>query len=267
MDEDGQYIIPQKAILKEAVRHSGNEIKRILSAHNSNETLTGETIEVEKDLQAFGAIDESVKTVLDSCNLLRYLCQKARKTHYLTHFERLTVLYVFGHLGEEGQNFIHKVMSFTLNYSYHVTQKFILKCPEKPISCLKLREQYKQISAEIGCSCAFKRAKDCYPSPVLHALRKSEDNEQITMPVSRTLSANKRVQLKAELNVTGKVQQITEKMQELRKQKRSLERSLRKCEQELDEIFDDAGTDSMEIKTGLLTRRKTENGEEWFIAL
>ena len=82
-----------------------------------------------------------------SCNLIRFLCQKAKTVHYLNHCERLSILYVFGHLGEEGKEFIHKIMSFTLNYSYQVTQKFILKCPEKPVSCLKLREQYKQISA------------------------------------------------------------------------------------------------------------------------
>ena len=111
--------------------------------------------------------------------------------------------------------FIHKVMSFTLNYSYQVTQKFVLKCPEKPISCLKLREQYKQISAEIGCSCGFRRTKNCYPSPVLHALKNTEENEQITVPVSKTIPTDKQKIMKTEISASSRAQEIAGKMMEL----------------------------------------------------
>ena len=55
-------------------------------------------------------------------------------------------------MGDEGREFVHTVMAFTLNYQYDTTEKFILKIPEKPISCAKLREQYKLITAEYGCS-------------------------------------------------------------------------------------------------------------------
>ncbi len=158
-------------------------------------------------------------------------------------------------------------MSFTLNYSYQTTQKFILRCPEKPVSCLKLREQYKQISAEIGCSCNFKRTKNCYPSPVLHALKNAEENDQITMPVSKTIPANKQNALKEEINVSAKAQTIAEKMMELRKQRRNLDKALRKYEQELSDIFDDSDTDNMEIKMGLLVRRRNGEKTEWVIEL
>ena len=266
---DFQYDEPQKSILNEFVKHSGNTIKKILAA-NKAETLyeqEHEHTEVNRDLKGFGPICDSVRTVLNSCNLLRYLCQKSRNTHYLNHFERLTVLYVFGHLGEEGRAFVHKIMSFTLNYSYQTTQKFILRCPEKPVSCLKLREQYKQISAEIGCSCNFKRTKNCYPSPVLHALKNAEENDQITMPVSKTIPANKQNELKEEINVSAKAQTIAEKMMELRKQRRNLDKALRKYEQELSDIFDDSDTDNMEIKMGLLVRRRNGEKVEWVIEL
>lgn len=269
LDMDFQYYEPQKSILNEFVKHSGNTIKKILAA-NKAETLyeqEHEHTEVNRDLKGFGPICDSVRTVLDSCNLLRYLCQKSRNTHYLNHFERLTVLYVFGHLGEEGRAFVHKIMSFTLNYSYQTTQKFILRCPEKPVSCLKLREQYKQISAEIGCSCNFKRTKNCYPSPVLHALKNAEENDQITMPVSKTIPANKQNELKEEINVSAKAQTIAEKMMELRKQRRNLDKALRKYEQELSDIFDDSDTDNMEIKMGLLVRRRNGEKVEWVIEL
>ena len=143
----------------------------------------------------------------------------------------------------------------------------LLKCPEKPISCLKLREQYKQISAEIGCSCGFKRTKNCYPSPVLHALKNTEENEQITMPVSKTIPTDKQKIMKTEISASSRAQEIAGKMMELRKQKRNLDRTLMKCEQELSEIFDDSNTDSMEIKMGLLVRRKTNERTEWVIEL
>lgn len=60
---------------------------------------------------------------------------KAATTGYLSHFERLSVLYVFGHMGDEGKEFVHTVMGFTLNYQYSITQKFITKLPEKPVLC------------------------------------------------------------------------------------------------------------------------------------
>lgn len=261
--------IPQTELFDDVVKYSVNIIKKIISANHTAESIDVKKkyTEVDKNLDDFQITSEAVRTVMLSCNLIRFLCQKAKTVHYLNHCERLSILYVFGHLGEEGKEFIHKIMSFTLNYSYQVTQKFILKCPEKPVSCLKLREQYKQISAEIGCSCGFKRTKNCYPSPVLHALKNAEENEQITMPVSRVISTDKQKIMKTEINAVSRAQEIAEKMMELRKQKRSLDRSLVKCEQELAEIFNDSNTDSMEIKMGLLTRRKAGTKTEWIIEL
>lgn len=267
LDSEYQHYNPQKKILEDIVLYSCNEIKRIISSHKSNVEFSQRHIEVDREIREFEPISETVRTVLDSCKLLRYLCQKARTTHYLPHFERLTILYVFGHLGDEGKEFVHKVMSFTLNYSYQTTQKFILRCPEKPISCLKLREQYKQLSAEIGCSCNFKRTKNCYPSPVLHALKNAEESKDITMPLSRSLPVNKQDILKEEINAGAKAQSIAEKMMELRKQRRNIDKTLRKYEKELADIFDDSQTDSMEIKMGLLVRRKNGEKTEWVIEL
>ena len=148
----------------------------------------------EIDLSVFQDISENVREVLKGCRLMGYLCNRAVKTGYLTHFERLSVLYVFGHLGEDGKQFVHMVMSHTLNYQYNTTEHFIRLIPDKPISCVKLREQYKQITAECGCNCDFKRSKNCYPSPVLHAILLSSDlQKDVTIPTSRTMtSANEK---------------------------------------------------------------------------
>ena len=150
MTKDFQSIKMDKIYLEDLAQFSLMAVKRIIAFHNNAEPVKDEKM-VDTNLDGFGELPNSVKVVLERCNLMRYLCQKAKTTGYLTHFERLSVLYVFGHLGEEGKLFVHTVMEFTLNYQYHVTDKFIQKLPAKPVSCLKLREQYKQITAEYGC--------------------------------------------------------------------------------------------------------------------
>lgn len=153
---------------------------------------------VEIDLKEFGDIPENLLEILSKCSLMRYLCHKTLKTCYLTHFDRLSVLYVFGHMGESGREFFHQVMSYTLNYQHIVTERFIQRIPAKPVSCIKLREQYKMITAEYGCNCNFRQNKNCYPSPVLHAIFRSSDlPEGITMPASRSVTEEKAKKAKA----------------------------------------------------------------------
>ena len=171
-------------------------------------------------------------------------------------------------------------MGFTLNYQYSTTQKFITKLPEKPVSCVKLREQYKLITAEYGCSCNFKRTKNCYPSPVLHAIKNSDDEQSdITVPMSHTMSKAKEEKVYEEINIHKQTEKLaqrivhkqTEKLAqrivELKKQKRGLDKSIRKTEAELQTIFDNAGIDCLEITMGLLVRRKKGEAYEWLIEL
>lgn len=281
--ETGEPYWPQQEVIDGIVRYPLHALKKAIASGRNEKTMgidgqsrqqQGKTQQAwdgsgnaGKDLEGFEVMHDAVRKVLEECNLMRYLCQKARKTCYLTHYERLSILYVFGHIGAEGKEFVHKVMSFTMNYSEHVTQKFIMRCPEKPVSCIKLREQYKRISAEIGCTCRFRRTKHCYPSPVLHALQKSEENTSVTMPLSRTVPADKQKIMKNEINTASRAQEIAEKLIELRKQKQSLDKAVRKCEQELAVLFDDNVTDSMEIKIGLLVRKKEGDKVEWRIEL
>ena len=166
------------------------------------------------------------------------------------------------------ERFLHQVMSYTLNYSYNVTERFIRKKPEKPVSCLKLRDQYKKITAEIGCNCSFKRAKNCYLSPVLHAISGTPDLESgVTLPTARTLTKEKEKRVKEEMNIHSKAQALACQIQDIKKQRRGLDRAIRKAEQELKVIFDQAGIDELEIEIGLLTRRRTENGYEWVVEI
>ena len=248
-------------------RHPLSKVKRIIAmeSNHSNEpdsessSSTGKNKLADEDISAFGEVPSSVAEVLSRCNLIRYLCRKSLDTGYLTHFERLTVLYVFGHMGDEGREFIHQVMRYTMNYRYNVTEKFIRKCPEKPISCVKLRDQYRQITAEIGCNCTFKRRAHCYPSPVLHAISKSADNpEQITLPVSSTLTKVKKQEVADKLNIHKNTQRILSEIVDLKKQKRKIDSLIKKQEKELEKIFDEAGIDRLEIEMGTLVRVRSK---------
>ena len=77
---------------------------------------------IELDYKKLGNINDAVLQVLKECTLMRYLVNKAVTTGYLTHQERMSILYVFGHLGEAGKDFVHTVMEKTINYQYMVTQ-------------------------------------------------------------------------------------------------------------------------------------------------
>jgi len=224
--------------------------------------------EIVLDYSKLPVMNNSIKLVLEKCALMRYLVNKAMSSGYLTHFERQSVLYVFGHIGDEGKEFVHTVMRFTLNYQYLVTQKFINRIPEKPISCIKLREQYKQITAECGCNCVFRKMKKCYPSPVLHALIENTDgNQTITIPASRLLTESSKEKVYEELSAHTELQGLAEKLVELSKQKRGIDKALKKIEEQLNAVFDNADTDCMEVDIGMLTRRRKECGYEWMIEM
>lgn len=159
-------------------------------------------------------------------------------------------------------------MSHTLNYQYHTTERFIERIPAKPVSCIKLREQYKQVTAEYGCSCTFKRSKNCYPSPVLHAIALSNHVDTgVTLPTSRTLTKENEKKVLDEINIYKKVQELANKILEMKKQKRGIDAAILKIEKELEKIYDNAKVDCLEMEMGMLVRRRTEKGYEWLIEI
>lgn len=268
LDECFSPVTDYKSFFSGIAKCSLNAIRKILGMYISEVKEKRELKEVDHSLEKFGNIPDTVRIVLEKCSLMRYLCQKAAATGYLSHFERQSVLYVFGHMGEAGREFVHTVMGFTLNYQYNTTEKFITKIPDKPVSCVKLREQYKLVTAEYGCNCCFKQTKNCYPSPVLHAIKNSgEERSEITVPMSHTISKAKEEKVYEELNIHRQTEKLAQRIVELKKQKRGLDKSIRKIEDELQKIFDNAGIDCLEIEMGMLVRRKKGDIYEWLIEL
>ena len=267
LDEGGNPVMDIDIFADGVAKTALSDIKKVL-ASIADPTDNLEKKEVDTNLTVFGDIEPEIRKVLENCSLMRYLCQKSVKTGYLTHFERLSVLYVFGHIGDEGKRFVHKIMSFTLNYKHGVTEHFIGKIPQKPVSCVKLRDQYKHQTAEFGCSCVFTKDKNCYPSPVLHAISLSPDARvQVTLPTSRTLTKEKETRVKEEMNIHTKAQELAGKIFECKKQKRAIDNDIHKLERELGTLFDSHGIEFLELPMGILTRRKSEKGVEWVIEI
>ena len=114
----------------------------------------------------------------------------------------------------------------------------------------------------------FKRTKNCYPSTVLHAIEKnSGESSDITLPVSRHVSEEKKQAMYQELNIHAQVQDLAEKIVEFRRQKKGLDKSIEKIEKELHAIFDNARIDCMEVSMGILVRRKKGENYEWVIEI
>lgn len=267
MDDSGNPIADLNCFLDSLSKNSLNAVKKVLAKNmGMKEDIQEKT--VDTNLAVFGQVEEVIAEILKKCNLMRYLCQKAVKTGYLSHAERLSVLYVFGHLGNEGHEFVHQVMSHTLNYQYNTTERFIQRIPAKPVSCVKLREQYKQITAEYGCSCTFKRSKNCYPSPVLHAIALANHvNAEVTLPTSRTLTKENERKVLDEINIHKKAQELASRILEMKKQKRGIDAAISKVEKELEKLYDNANIDCLEVEMGMLVRRKKEHGYEWLIEI
>ncbi|MBC5713190.1 hypothetical protein H8S17_03030 [Roseburia sp. BX1005] len=267
VDSEGQILENQKDILHHAVTYSISKLKRIIAA-NTGEQLSIKTEQEIIDKDEYKNYGEMIQLVLLNCGLARHLYQKAKSTGYLTHSERLTILYIFGHLGESGKGFVHTVMEFTLNYQYSVTQRYISKLPDKPISCNKLREQYKQLTAQVGCNCRFVKTRDCYPSPVLHALKNAKDiPKDINLPTSQSKTKSDDNKICKQVNIHKQASEIAAKLVELRRQERGVKKAIDKQQESLNELFDTAGVDCLEIDIGLLIRRKVEEGYEYSIEI
>ena len=70
-----------------------------------------------------------------------------------------------------------------------------------------------------------------------------------------------------EINIHKKVQDLAVRIVEMKKQKRGVEKAILKVENELEQIYDQAGVDCLEVDMGLLVRRKKDQGYEWLIEI
>lgn len=204
-----------------------------------------------------------VENLLSGCKVINYLVNKARDTHYLNNSERITLLYTLGHLGQEGKDFLHKVISNCINYDYDYTEKQIRKMKSSPISCPKIREKHEDFALDIGCNCNFKIPYKGYPSPVLHAFKQPK-----TWPFQSPSLNEKSTINQDNSTIPESISGDLKKYIELKKQLGGVEKSIHRIEEGMSSYFDKAGTESIITEYGLLERkRKAGNKFEWTIKL
>ena len=125
LDRDGNPLQEQMAALSEVGHITQKKVEEILFP-----------LTVKSDV-SLPKKEETplVESMLSGCKVINYLVDKAKKTHYLNNSERVTLLYTLGILGQEGKDFLHKVISNCINYDYDYTEKQIKKMKSFPISC------------------------------------------------------------------------------------------------------------------------------------
>ncbi|HPG58080.1 MAG TPA: CRISPR-associated primase-polymerase type A1 [Candidatus Wallbacteria bacterium] len=118
--------------------------------------------------------DLSVETraLIGSCPVLSFLVKKARHEKYLTHEERLVILYTVGFAGAGAAADIHRIISECSDYRESVTAHFIGTKRENCMGCYRIRQRLPEIARLTKCSCEFRLAdSQTYPSPLLHINR------------------------------------------------------------------------------------------------
>ncbi len=207
-----------------------------------------------------------IRRIFKGCALMRYLTHKAQATGFLRHTERVAILYSLVHIGPEGAEMIHKIISYCVNYDPDYTQRRIDKVKPSPISCNRLQETLPQTTAALNCHCHFKlRGTGRYPSPVLHA----GETALSAMHTWGVSSSKTSASTPPEPEPKGsEVDQAVKKLIELKRQYRGVLKGIKKIEERLEQLMDAAGTDRLETHQGFLVRRKNDAGETiWTIEI
>lgn len=203
-----------------------------------------------------------ISRLLSGCKVIGYLANKARDTHYLDNAERVTLLYTLGFMGDEGNAFLHKVISNCINYDYEYTERQIRRKKSFPISCGRIKEKHESIALEVGCDCNLRLPRGGYPSPILHALQGKN-----AWPVSdRSLSLNTSAgpgNPESGNNITLCLRRYIE----LKRQLVGVEKSLSRIETEMSGIMTQMGKNCVETEFGMLERREHGLNTEWIIKL
>ena len=227
--------------------------------------------------------DAPVKMVLEKCNVLRYLSNKAENSGDLTHYERIVILCTLGHLGAAGKHYIHNIIGKSPNYSRHVTEKWIRRLKPFPISCPKIREMLCDITPSVGCYCEFPKRKNSYPTPILHADPDAiiKLREEMATASSDKIAEDRKAEIMAEkqeeaLAASEKRQDqpanlsIDEPLRDYLELKRSLREinlKINQTEEQLKSIFESTGREKIQTYMGILTRVERDGRETWIIEI
>lgn len=247
-----------KGILSDGMIHNQNGYDSLVGAAGEKESQSDNT----KSLKELGG--QLVRNVTAKCSLMAHFLDKVERTGYLTHRERLSMLMVFGHLGDEGIEFIHIAMSRCINYSREVTEKYIRKLLlPKPVSCPRLREFFPELTASLGCDCRFHLTSGTYPSPVLHSLSSKPKDKRVTLPNA----GEKKSRAEAATLYNQEADALLKKIAQVRKQIKQLHKVLEKHENDLEIIFKNQNANRLPVEIGTLVKIERGGRVEWIVEM
>jgi hypothetical protein len=238
--------------------------------------------------------------LLHSCLVLRQLVEKVKAIRDLDHGERISLLYTFGFLGDEGEAFLHTIIGLCFDYDPGVTADFMRKRMDSPISCPRLLEKHGALLEGHRCQCVFRKVpKGGYPTPLLKLFPGSTLFEGGQAPAPSKKSKVRALPLVEPVTSSGKplaqqsapvhrnigsvreeeappgnaslqaleskdgpdIQELLRLYVEYRRQMRGIGRSLQRVSDAMHRYFDEKGLESLEVRYGLLRREKDQQGQ------
>ena len=246
-------------------------------------------LNIEQDKVDVSEIDKMV----EKCNVLKYLVEKAEKEHHLAHVDRLTILHTIGHFKEAGKYFIHKIIGKTYNYDYRITERWIKRLKGSPVSCPKIRDWQSHITPAIGCYCKFPDKSKCYPTPILHIkpdfvfkkqvpeqpvikedkglqqtkhFVKKPEQEREEQSNTEIMAADKK-QVRLNETIDLDIENLVADFIELNQQVNDITEKKQKIELKLETMFNKKNKDRLDLKMGVLRRVKEGDGFKYLIEI
>jgi hypothetical protein len=187
--------------------------------------------------------DVQFQYLLSKCPVLKALAEKVNQTSRLTKDETLVLIHTVGHL-DHGPAAVNELFQRCQNADPALFLKSRLR--GHPMSCPKIRVRIPEITSAVACNCAFDLAVNLYPTPVIHM---------------HGLKAGA-----AGLGLESlQFQHLLEEYVKLRKQLRETQRLLGRYEEQLQNIFAEAGVESVQTSLGTVRMEKKEEGKVTFL--
>jgi Tfp pilus assembly protein PilF len=266
LDESGKPYEDQLLFLRQI---------KLTSEENLRSIITNLKPQPKQELEDKVVDDSSIKLLMQKCNVIKFLSDKAKESGHLTHDERVVVLYILGHLGEIGRRYLHIVIGQCSDYDYQFTEKQIMGLRTYPISCPRIRERLPDITSSVVCDCQFPEIEGSYPTPVRHVedslVPKVIDSQRQKPEMTPTLNIK---ETSLPTTTKGKIQKdrptiddVLTQYIELRKSIQELDTRLKQKEDELAVLFEATGKEKVQTSLGELTREIKDRRNIWKISI
>lgn len=275
LDKSGKPYKEQFGLLKQI-----NTVSRAELKDASIKLQLGEKAGIQKNID-----DTQVKTLMEKCNVIRYLAKKAKDSGDLSHYERLVILCTLGHLGAAGHHYVHQIIGHCSNYDQRVTEKWIRRLKPFPMSCPKIREILCDVTPSIGCYCKFPRRPKTYPNPILHIdpdyivkLKAEEKKKAPTKDVNKEKKIMQK-ETKMEIAKTSKamppepktenpsIDSLLKNYLELKRSWRDINVKMIEIEQQMKSAFEATGKEKIQTYLGQLVKTEKDSQTIWTIEI